>query len=75
MFLTCNCLLSSIPLRHSKKYRIFVVEAAKLHHDQNGYYDALNVEKGSDDPKEIKSAYRKLALKYHVSLFFKILCV
>lgn len=39
--------------------------------DPSGLYQALNVDKKSDT-KKIKSAYRKLALKYHVSIFFKL---
>ena len=39
--------------------------------DPSGYYQALNVDKKSDT-KKIKSAYRKLALKYHVGIFLKL---
>jgi hypothetical protein len=65
-------------LRNYRNGTLFaVVEAAKDSRkqgtpdprDTKGYYKALNVERDADQ-KKIKSAYRKLALKYHVSTFF-----
>lgn len=74
LLVACHFLLSSI---NSKNGTILaVVEAAKDnrkhvtpdHRDTKGYYKALNVERDSDQ-KKIKSAYRKLALKYHPDKF------
>jgi len=74
LLVACHFLLSSI---NSKNGTIFaVVEAAKDNRQQGtpdprdtmGYYQALNVERDSDQ-KKIKSAYRKLALKYHPDKF------
>jgi hypothetical protein len=65
-------------LRNYRNGTLFaVVEAAKDSRkqgtpdprDTKGFYKALNVERDADQ-KKIKSAYRKLALKYHVSISF-----
>lgn len=82
----CHFLSSSTTSRNSKKYKIFAVDAAdgnrrrqqtdqnqnKDPRDPSGYYQALNVEKTSDQ-KQIKSSYRKLALKYHVGKAINLL--
>ena len=78
LLIACHFLLSSITLRNYRNGTLFaVVEAAKDSRkqgtpdprDTKGFYKALNVERDADQ-KKIKSAYRKLALKYHVSTLF-----
>jgi len=77
LFVACHLLLSSITVRN-KGTIIAVVEAAERAggkpdpRDTKGYYQALNIERDADQ-KKIKSAYRKLALKYHVSIFHSFL--
>ena len=78
LLIACHFLLSSITLRNYRNGTLFaVVEAAKDSRkqgtpdprDTKGFYKALNVERDADQ-KKIKSAYRKLALKCHVSTVF-----
>ena len=78
LLIACHFLLSSITLRNYRNGTLFaVVEADKDSRkqgtpdprDTKGFYKALNVERDADQ-KKIKSAYRKLALKYHVSISF-----
>lgn len=79
MLVACHLLFSSVTLRNNEYGSIFAVEAAggsRMHkkqstpdmRDPNGYYKVLSVEKDAD-LKKIKSAYRKLALKYHPDKF------
>ena len=86
LLVACHFLSSSTTSRNIKKYKIFAVDAAdgnrkrqqthqnqnKDPHDPSGYYQALNVEKKADQ-KQIKSSYRKLALKYHVGTAINLL--
>ncbi len=44
-------------------------QAQQQQSDPNGFYSALDIPNNAS-AKDVKSAYRKLALKYHVSIRF-----